>query len=523
MKRISLRGLLPRVVVILSLFLSPLAAGSAPDAADAKPGRVLFIQIDGLSRPHLQRALDEGRMPAVSRLLAEGGYRLYSLYSGLPSTTAAMLAEFLYGVKTAVPGYGFQKTDEEKILRMSDLRAARTVEARLETKGRPLLKGGSAYSVIYTGGADESYFCGSAVREGWDKALFFARWYVALIARYPGQSLWGMALTVWEFVPATLAAVHGATLLGMRPRQELYFIFLRVALSVGLREVVSLGARRDMERGVPAVLVNFLGYDEASHRRGPSSEYAMRFLKAIDGKIGRLIRVAKKNGYTVYIYSDHGQEDVKPYPDVGGEPLKDVVRSLAEKYLPRDDASPFDVVFVPLEEWARESLGIGDNVLKESDLALVAMGPVAHLYLPAAMDSEKIGDLARDLVRAGVPAALAAEGDGRAVAFTAEGALTLPDDIERMAGDHPFRERIVRDLIELCRHPDAGRLILTGWAHGRKPLSLASENGAHGGFGPTETHAFALFPPGASEPDGESLRPVDLRNEAFRVREAGAF
>ena len=44
----------------------------------------------------------------------------------------------------------------------------------------------------------------------------------------------------------------------------------------------------DATRGLPVIYLDFVGYDEQSHRRGPSSRFAHWSLKGIDGAIGRL-------------------------------------------------------------------------------------------------------------------------------------------------------------------------------------------------------------------------------------------
>ena len=56
--------------------------------AGAERGLVL-IQIDGLSRGQLAKAMKRGRMPFLRKLLRREGYRLHDVYSGMPSTTAA--------------------------------------------------------------------------------------------------------------------------------------------------------------------------------------------------------------------------------------------------------------------------------------------------------------------------------------------------------------------------------------------------------------------------------------------------
>jgi len=98
--------------------------------------------------------------------------------------------------------------------------------------------------------------------------------------------------------------------------RELLFVPSRVAVSIVLREVTVIGATLDVTRGLPIVHVNFLGYDEQSHRRGPHSAFAHWALKGIDQAIGRLWLAARRStrrDYDIWIYGDHGQQHTKPY------------------------------------------------------------------------------------------------------------------------------------------------------------------------------------------------------------------
>src|SRR5947208_12967925 len=79
-------------------------SGSAKAAGECG---LVIVQIDGLSRQALTHAIEEGDMPVLERLVNDEGYRLRSLYSGLPSSTPAAQAELFYGVPLAVPAYEF--------------------------------------------------------------------------------------------------------------------------------------------------------------------------------------------------------------------------------------------------------------------------------------------------------------------------------------------------------------------------------------------------------------------------------
>ena len=55
------------------------------------PG-LLMIQIDGLSRTQLERAIAGHRMPFLRKFLRREGYKMHNFYPGVPSTTAAVQA-----------------------------------------------------------------------------------------------------------------------------------------------------------------------------------------------------------------------------------------------------------------------------------------------------------------------------------------------------------------------------------------------------------------------------------------------
>ena len=56
-----------------------------PEAGDGRG--LVIIQIDGLSRSQLEKALKRGRMPFLRKLIRREGYHLHDVYSGMPSTT----------------------------------------------------------------------------------------------------------------------------------------------------------------------------------------------------------------------------------------------------------------------------------------------------------------------------------------------------------------------------------------------------------------------------------------------------
>src|SRR5512139_658761 len=122
-----------------SVLLARLLRLPASEGSPTRPG-LIMIQIDGLSRPQLERALERGEMPFLRRLIKREHYHLHSHYSGLPSTTPAVQAELFYGIKCAVPAFSFKAHESRQIVRMLEPEAAAHVESQHTGNGNePLL------------------------------------------------------------------------------------------------------------------------------------------------------------------------------------------------------------------------------------------------------------------------------------------------------------------------------------------------------------------------------------------------
>jgi len=493
------------------------------------PGLVM-IQVDGLSHAQLTQALERREMPFLRRLLRRERYRLHVHYAGIPSSTPRVQAELFYGVPRAVPAFSFRDGTGE-VVRMFDPGPAGRMEADLAGRGEPLLAGGSAYADIFTGGAAESHFCPSAM--GWGSVLAAAR-PVTLAVLFASNlySFVRAAVLVVVEVPLALVDVVRGLIGGRGLGKELTFVPTRVAICILLRELVTIGAKVDVARGLPVVHVNFLAYDEQAHRRGPSSRFAHWALKGIDDAIARIWRAAHRSArrdYDVWIYADHGQEETLPYPHAHGRTIREGVaaafRAAGEEVRPTGG----DALGVQLQRFRLLGAKSGRLAPPEpdgdkpgpADLAVAAMGPVGLVYYDRALDPERRARIAKALVgEAGVPLVVVPEDGEEATAFTPAGTFRLPGEAAHVLGaDHPFLEEAGGDLAALAHHPYAGSFVLSGWRRDGKPYSFPVENGSHAGPGPEETRAFAVLPDDA--PLGPRVRPylrtADLRAAARRV------
>jgi endonuclease/exonuclease/phosphatase family metal-dependent hydrolase len=518
-------------------------------ATASEPGLIL-IQIDGLARAQFDRALAAGRLPFMRRLIGREGYRVHDFYSGLPSSTPAVQGELFYGVRCAVPSFSFAAPDGEGAWKMYDPGAAEAIERELAARGEALLEGGSSYSNIYGGGARETNYCAASL--GWDDALRAANPIAmgAVMATQAPAVARTIALFGLEVGLAVVDCVRGV-IAGRDLVKELKFVPTRAAISILLRELVTIGAKIDAARGLPVIHVNYLGYDEQAHRRGPGSAFAHRSLKGIDASIAKIWRSARRSArrdYDLWVYSDHGQEETDGYPELHGRTLGEATAEIfAEMGLDRARAGGEST---PGVERRRARLLGGRRLqrmlpaeerARPDGPAVAAMGPIGHVYPPRALTDEERETLARRLVeKAGVPLVLAAEEGGGARAWTERksrrgrrraqgggarawterGEFRLPEDAGAVLGErHPFLQEATRDLIELCAHRLAGALVVSGWRPEGRPISFPIESGAHGGPGREETRGFALLPSDASLPARrrDYLRPAQLREGALRA------
>jgi len=324
----------------------------------------------------------------------------------------------------------------------------------------------------------------------------------------------------------------GDFLLGLMKRndfiKELKFIPTRLAICILLRDLITFGARIDIVRGLPVIHLNFLGYDEHAHRRGATSRFAHGTLRGIDNCIAKIYNEAlhaTRRNYGVWIYSDHGQEEVLSYVREYKQTIHEAVQEvfndfrLEDNYLNRYD---------PKGIQSQRARFLGEDLFKRitpfkpvtyqaadpGRLIVTAMGPLGHVYVPQQLTIEDKKKFAYQLVEsARVPLVFITDGSGQVKAFNDRGEFKLPEQAGDVFGkEHPFLREVTQDIIRTCLHSSSGAFTISGWKPTGKTYSFPSENGAHGGPGSEETSAFALLPANIAIPAQKSyLRPKDLR------------
>lgn len=469
--------------------------GLTPAEGQSEEPGLLLIQIDGLARRQLEAAIANGRMPFLRRLLRRERHSLHTFYPGLPTTTPAVQGELYYGVRAGVPAFSFKDRETGVTGMMFQPEWAKKFEARFQEKNEGLLKGGSSWSNIYSGGAapEETHFCGASIaftdmwRTGKIRNIFtFLVWHLPSSVRIAGLLLLELLIAI----PSALRGIFH----GQWPSREFGMVVSRTFIGIGLRELVTIGAKVDVARGLPIVHVNFLGYDELAHRRGPGSPFAHWALQGIDRSIRHLCHAALRSprrDYHVWVFSDHGQERTRSFAtEFRGGIEKILADTLAAEHLD----TPFSVA---------------------------ALGPVGHVYFEQVPDDARRRAISRRLVdHHQVPGVLLRDSSGKIAWLHPRGETAVPDGVPGLLPMHaePMRAEIARDLVTFCENENSGDLILLGWGPGGS-WSFAPERGAHAGPGTDEIQGFLLVPPGTHLPAGadDFLRPSDLRSAALAL------
>ncbi|HTL67297.1 MAG TPA: endonuclease/exonuclease/phosphatase family protein [Lacunisphaera sp.] len=507
--------------------------GPAGEIRSEEPG-LLLIQVDGLSRRQLERAIDGRNMPFLRRLVRRDGVKLHDFYPGLPATTAAVQAELHYGVRAAVPAFSFYDRQKRSHVFMWSPDVVKEVEAACAAQAPGLLEGGSSWSNIYAGGAspEETHFCAAGI--GFDdlwRAGALGQGFLFVLL-HPFSTLMITFLLLVELLLAAWDLAAGL-LRGERLGPELQLLLSRVFIAIGLREVLTIGAAVDLARGLPVVHVNFLGYDEQAHRRGPGSAFAHWSLLGIDRAIRVLYRAAEQStrrDYMVWIFSDHGQERVQSFALERTGGIEELIRAALELSRERDAAWRPRSQRRETPSWIRRGSAERQRARwreeaqltpgEEATFTVAAVGPVGHLHFGRPPGEAARLAVARRLVAQGVPGVVARHDDGTIVWIHPGGETAVPDGVPALLPHpEPLRRELADDLAALAGHAQSGDLLLLGWSPGTRFWTFAPEHGAHGGLGPDETRGFVLLPPHVRLPPGctHHVRPSALRLAALHL------
>src|SRR5262249_11745421 len=115
---------------------------------------ILFLEIDGLALPVLQRAMRDGSAPNMARWLAEGTHRLIEWEPDLSSQTGASQAGILLGSNDDIPAFRWVEKETATMMTCSAPEDCARIERERASGAGLLVDGGASRGNLLSGEAD---------------------------------------------------------------------------------------------------------------------------------------------------------------------------------------------------------------------------------------------------------------------------------------------------------------------------------------------------------------------------------
>src|SRR4051794_15980200 len=309
---------------VFSLRVTSRIARRSGERVETNVPGIVFLEIDGLALPVLQRAMRDGSAPNMARWLEDDGYRLLEWETDLSSQTGASQAGILLGSNEDIPAFRWVEKSTSTVMTCSAPQDCAEIERRRATGVGLLANGGASRGNLLSGEADHVILTVSRI-EAEKHAnpgyrTFFANGYNVTRT---------LVLFTWEVVLELVAAGRQKRR-DVRPRGHRggKYPLLRAALCVVVRDVIVGSVLGDMMKGRPAVYATFSSYDEVAHHSGLEREDTVEALRKLDQEFGRIARARRyaPRPYSIVVLSDHGQTQGATFLQRNGYALDDFVR-----------------------------------------------------------------------------------------------------------------------------------------------------------------------------------------------------
>ncbi len=232
------------------------------------PG-VVFVQIDGLAKPVLERALRSGDVPTLHRWIREGSHRLLGWETGWSSQTGVSQCGIMHGSVVDMPAFRWVDKSTGMVVVSNHPASAAAIEKHHSDGEGLLAHNGSSYGNLFSGDAERAVMTMSVIakrKEGRFGAGYFG--YFSRPQRATRTMIGLVADVFRERVAAWKQVRHGVE---PRVARGWSYAVLRAYTTVVSRDVNVVGVLNDICEGRAAIYIDMLGYDEVSHHSGPGA------------------------------------------------------------------------------------------------------------------------------------------------------------------------------------------------------------------------------------------------------------
>jgi uncharacterized membrane protein YvlD (DUF360 family) len=500
------------------------------------PG-IVYLEVDGLALPVLQRAMRDGSAPELARWVAQGTHRLDEWETDLSSQTGASQAGILLGSNDDIPAFRWVEKETGTMMTCSAPADCAEIERRHLNGGGLLRDGGASRGNLLSGGADRYILTISKIeaekQANPDYRPFLANGFNVTRA---------FVLFVFEVALEWSAAIR-AIRRDVQPRGHRggSYPFMRGGVSVVVRDLVVHSVLADMMAGRPAVYATMSGYDEVAHHSGIERADTLECLRKIDQQFGRIARARRyaPRPYEIVVLSDHGQTQGATFKQRNGYGLDDLVRRALRGAdvapLAGGDENDSAVARAFQEATGRKEDGGGKeerakNDVSGEDVVVLGSGNLGLIYLmeeKRRLTLEEIDERHPELVPAlrahpHVGWVLVRSAQDGPVALGARGAHYLRDG--RVEGDDPlaaFPPTAARHLLRTDGFAHCADIMVNSFYDAQLDEGCAFEEliSFHGGMGGPQTRATLLHPVGLPYPDEPIVGAEALHGVLLRWRE----
>ena len=486
---------------------------------------VVFLEIDGLALPVLQRAMRDGHAPTMARWLADGTHLLAEWEPDLSSQTGASQAGILLGSNDDIPAFRWVEKERKVLVACSSPQDCAELERRHSAGQGLLANGGASRGNLFSGGADHMILTVSRM-EAERSANPGYRAFLANgfnVART-------FVLFGWEVILEWSGAARERRR-DVRPRGHRggVYPFLRATMCVIARDLIVYGVLTDMMKGRPAIYATFASYDEVAHHSGLERADTLEALRKLDQQFARIehARPFAARPYEIVILSDHGQTQGATFRQRNGYGLDELVeRNLADggvSTVEGGDEQESMVGHAAAEATGRKAKPKKNDV-SGRDVVVLGSGNLGLVYLMEAegrMTLEQLAARHPDLLRAVSEhphvgwVLVRSEEHGPVVVgaagthYLADGRVEGEDPLHRFAATAPHH---LRRTDGFTHAPD---LLIGSFYDAALDEGCAFEEliSFHGGLGGPQTRPFVLHPASLSMPE----EPVVGAEELHRV------
>lgn len=300
-----------------------------PDKLAERKTGVIFTEIDGLSAPIIEEAINKGYMPTLKRWLEDENYKITEWEPDLSSQTGASQAGILHGNNKNMPAFRWvEKENDNKIVASNASSDAAVIESRISDGNGLLAINGASRTNLFSGDAADVIFTYSKLT---DIKLFYNKsWYYFYI--YPENFSRAIALFFWDLCLEIFSRIRQrAKNIHPRLKRGLAYLFVRPGANVLMREVTTFSIVGDVLAGkVDVIYATYYGYDEIAHHSGIRDADVFTVLKQLDKQLKRIESARKfaPRKYLNLILSDHGQSNGATFKQRYGYSLETFVRRL---------------------------------------------------------------------------------------------------------------------------------------------------------------------------------------------------